>query len=115
MFVKRDALIGLVGWLGIALTAMVSAACEMVDEEVDYDTEEFTMSADPVEGCHGPHHGKDKWSFRWSHRKPIHGMHCVQINEPADPHTWDDNFLCAKKDFHLKWSHSGPIAGMHCL
>jgi hypothetical protein len=117
MFGKRDALIGLVGWFGIALTAMVSAACEMADEEIEYDLGELTESAHLEKGCVDGHDnlGKGKWSFRWSYRGPISGMHCVQINEPADPHTWDDNFLCAKKDFHLKWSHSGPIAGMHCL
>lgn len=119
MLVKRDALIGMVGWLGIALAAMVSGACEMVDEEFDYGTDELTMSGDPIERCHSGHddgHQKTvKWSFRWSYRGPISGMYCVQINEPADPDTWHDNFLCSKKDLHLKWSHSGPIAGMHCL
>ena len=41
-------------------------------------------------------------------------MACTQINEPSDPHTWQDNFLCARRDFGIRWSYAGPIAGMQC-
>ena len=44
-------------------------------------------------------------------------MRCTQIHESADPHTWDDNFLCAPAylPLHLKWSSSGRINGLDCI
>lgn len=42
------------------------------------------------------------------------GMACVNVNEPSDPHTWNDNFFCSRGDFGMKWSHAGPIADMDC-
>lgn len=42
------------------------------------------------------------------------GKTCVSINEPADPDSWADNFLCTDSDIGLKWSSSGPIPGMRC-
>lgn len=41
-------------------------------------------------------------------------MACTQILEPADPHTWNDNFLCTPQDFGVRWSFRGPIPGMRC-
>ncbi len=41
-------------------------------------------------------------------------MACVNVNEPSDPHTWNDNFFCSTADFGMRWSHAGPIAGMNC-
>ena len=32
--------------------------------------------------------------FHWSSGGPIGGMSCLQIVESADPHTWNDNYLC---------------------
>ncbi len=32
--------------------------------------------------------------FGWSCYRPIPGMECTQIVEPADSHTWGDNYLC---------------------
>jgi len=32
--------------------------------------------------------------FAWSCSRAIPGLACTQITEPADPHTWSDNFLC---------------------
>ena len=52
--------------------------------------------------------------LRWSYSKWIPGMFCTKIDEPTDPHGWDDNFLCASHDLGLKWSSLGPIAGMVC-
>ena len=43
---------------------------------------------------------------------------CVQISEPADKHTWHDNFFCSsgdKKDPGMKWSSAGQINGMKCI
>ncbi|MBL8957718.1 MAG: N-acetylmuramoyl-L-alanine amidase [Myxococcaceae bacterium] len=39
---------------------------------------------------------------------------CVPLNEPEDPHTWSDNYLCSARDFGLRWSATGPIEGMEC-
>lgn len=53
-------------------------------------------------------------SLVWSFAGPIAGKHCVQINEPADPDTWNDNFLCSTIDLGIRWSFAGPIGGMRC-
>ncbi|MGI9480090.1 MAG: hypothetical protein ACR2PI_25540 [Hyphomicrobiaceae bacterium] len=47
----------------------------------------------------------------WSYGGPIAGMHCVQWDEPNDPHMWFDNYLCSERDVGFKWSHRGPILG----
>uniref|UniRef100_A0A7M5UZL0 Cnidarian restricted protein n=1 Tax=Clytia hemisphaerica TaxID=252671 RepID=A0A7M5UZL0_9CNID len=57
--------------------------------------------------------------FRWSFAGPIRGMHCTQILETADPHTWKDNYLCHKTGpkylpVGMKWKSSGPIKNMRC-
>jgi hypothetical protein len=39
---------------------------------------------------------------------------CVNLNEPADPDTWNDNFLCSATDYGFRWSYAGPIDGMDC-
>ena len=41
-------------------------------------------------------------------------QHCVQLNEPSDPDTWSDNYLCSDDDWGLRWSYAGPIDGMDC-
>jgi len=51
----------------------------------------------------------------WSSYNPIPGMHCVQILEVADPHTWDDNYLCSEIDYGFVWSSAGPVSGMNCI
>jgi MYXO-CTERM domain-containing protein len=43
------------------------------------------------------------------------GAHCVSINEPDDPDSWSDNFLCTVADVGLRWSIHGPVAGMRCV
>jgi hypothetical protein len=53
-------------------------------------------------------------SLVWSMAGPRANMHCVQVNEPADPAPWADNYLCSVEDFGIRWSSAGPIAGMHC-
>ena len=52
--------------------------------------------------------------FTWTCNGAIKGQACTKIDEPADPDTWKDNFLCTKYDHGLRWSHAGPIAGMRC-
>lgn len=39
---------------------------------------------------------------------------CVNVNEPGDPNSWSDNFVCTANDWGLRWSADGPIAGMEC-
>jgi hypothetical protein len=53
-------------------------------------------------------------SLEWSNAGPIAGKHCISLNEPADPHTWNDNYLCDNVDHGIRWSNAGPIAGMRC-
>ncbi len=50
--------------------------------------------------------------FTWSYSGPISGMVCVQIIEPADPHTWEDNYFCSNEDYGIQWSCCGPIGNM---
>ncbi|MEM9491707.1 MAG: hypothetical protein AAGC55_21350, partial [Myxococcota bacterium] len=33
--------------------------------------------------------------LHWSSGGPRNDMSCVQVNEPDDPHSWHDNFLCS--------------------
>ncbi|HEU4535704.1 MAG TPA: M57 family metalloprotease [Polyangiaceae bacterium] len=59
-------------------------------------------------------YGSGQPQLSWSSAGPIAGLQCTQINEPADPDTWDDNFLCANTNLGLQWSFAGPIAGLRC-
>lgn len=65
--------------------------------------------------------------LEWSCSGAIAGATCVQIAEGSDPHTWNDNFLCAHAPpggvagnwpslaaCNLRWSNAGPIAGARC-
>ncbi len=42
------------------------------------------------------------------------GQACVNLNEPSDPDTWNDNFVCSATDYGFRWSYAGPIDGMDC-
>jgi hypothetical protein len=55
--------------------------------------------------------------MRWSFAGPIRGMRCTRIYEPADPHTWKDNYLCVprRSPLRLKWSFAGRVRGMACI
>lgn len=53
-------------------------------------------------------------TFIWSPDGPVPGMTCTQWKEPADPHSWGDNFLCTTRSEDIRWSADGPIAGMRC-
>jgi hypothetical protein len=52
--------------------------------------------------------------FCWRSGGKIPGISCVQWLEPADPHTWNDNYLCSNQDYGIRWSSAGPISGMRC-
>ena len=39
-----------------------------------------------------------KWAFTWTSSTPADKSNCVHIYEAADPHTWNDNYLCAYYD-----------------
>jgi len=52
--------------------------------------------------------------FKWSNSGRLNdtSYKCVQILEPSDPDSWDDNYLCFKSgetyyDANLHWSYSG--------
>ena len=75
----------------------------------------------PGEGCEGPPPPPPpppclfrEGPFGFHCAGPIAGMTCTNVNEPADPHAWSDNFFCSDNDRGLRWSSSGPIAGMSC-
>lgn len=53
-------------------------------------------------------------TFIWSPNGAVPGMTCTQWKEPADPHSWGDNFLCTTRSEDIRWSADGPIAGMRC-
>ncbi len=53
-------------------------------------------------------------ALAWNCGGPIPGWTCTQILEPADPHTWNDNYLCASGEIGAVWSYAGPRAGMRC-
>ncbi len=50
----------------------------------------------------------------WSSAGAIPGKVCVQMSEPGDPHTWNDNYICSDSSYGLAWSYLGPISGMRC-
>jgi len=52
--------------------------------------------------------------FVWSSAGPVANRVCTQITEPADPHTWTDNYFCGDTNYQLAWSSNGPIANMRC-
>ncbi|MDX9913408.1 MAG: CARDB domain-containing protein, partial [Candidatus Moranbacteria bacterium] len=52
--------------------------------------------------------------FVWSSAGAVANRTCTQITEPADPHTWGDNFFCADSNYGVAWSSNGPIANMRC-
>lgn len=56
----------------------------------------------------------DIGNLNWSFKGPLEGQHCVQIEEPSDPHAWHDNYLCSKLDYGLEWSYRGKKSGMVC-
>ncbi len=58
---------------------------------------------------------KSDFNLSWSFSGPDSTQpFCWAISEDADPHTWNDNFLCADKDLKLRWSPAGPIEGLYC-
>ena len=48
---------------------------------------------------------------------PISGVKCTQIIESADPHGWDNNYLCVPNDapYQFVWSSALAIKGKKCL
>lgn len=52
--------------------------------------------------------------FVWSSSGAVANRVCTQISEPADPDTWNDNYLCADSDYQIQWSNSGAIANKRC-
>jgi hypothetical protein len=53
--------------------------------------------------------------MQWSNAGRISGMHCNAWNEAADPHTWNDNFLCTPEDDGFQFSWAGMRSGMDCI
>ncbi|MCL4756205.1 MAG: M15 family metallopeptidase [Myxococcales bacterium] len=53
-------------------------------------------------------------SFTFSCDGPEAGATCVQVDEPSDPHTWGDNYVCSATNHGAVWSYAGAIDGMDC-
>lgn len=55
--------------------------------------------------------------MQWSWSGPVKDMRCTQILEPADPHTWSDNYLCVSSSSPLRftWSSAGPPKDHQCI
>lgn len=73
-----------------------------------YITSHTTCDCD--RGVDTPHGGR----FTFSCDGPNAGQTCVNVNEPSDPTTWGDNFVCTSRDHGLQWSYRGPIDGLEC-
>ena len=56
----------------------------------------------------------DTVSLRFSHSGTLGGMHCTSMNEPSDPHTWNDNYLCSNENLGMKFATAGATPGMDC-
>ena len=47
------------------------------------------------EGCKSSQKdGRFDFGLAWSFAGPIAGRSCIQIEEPSDPDTWWDHYLC---------------------
>eukprot|EP00587_Corethron_hystrix_P005031 CAMPEP_0113301580 /NCGR_PEP_ID=MMETSP0010_2-20120614/2751_1 /TAXON_ID=216773 ORGANISM="Corethron hystrix, Strain 308" /NCGR_SAMPLE_ID=MMETSP0010_2 /ASSEMBLY_ACC=CAM_ASM_000155 /LENGTH=482 /DNA_ID=CAMNT_0000155229 /DNA_START=355 /DNA_END=1803 /DNA_ORIENTATION=- /assembly_acc=CAM_ASM_000155 len=55
--------------------------------------------------------------MKWKSSGRIRNMRCTQIHEGADPHTWNDNYLCVphSSKLRLSWSSAGRIRGKSCI
>ncbi|MCF6442819.1 RICIN domain-containing protein [Pseudoalteromonas luteoviolacea] len=81
---------------------------------VDCNQQDLSISA--LTGVHAldQHTALGGVSFTFKSFGKVDGMYCVQTVEPADPHTWHDNYFCSSQDLGMKWSYAGPIDGMRC-
>jgi hypothetical protein len=52
--------------------------------------------------------------FEFRHAGPVAASGCTQVNEPADPYTWNNNYLCSVGLQGVSWSYAGPLAGQRC-
>lgn len=62
----------------------------------------------------GPSCDRTAANLTFSCDGPHEGATCISVDEPDDPDTWVDNYLCTPTDEGIRWSASGPIEGMHC-
>lgn len=81
---------------------------------------EARLRASPIrgfanDGCAPPSCDRTAGRFTFSCDGVNAGAHCVSVNEPGDPDSWADNYVCSAADEGLAWSTSGPIAGMRCV
>jgi hypothetical protein len=71
---------------------------------------EHDVCTDPAASC-----DRTAAPFTFSCDGPNAGAHCVSVDEPGDPDTWVDNYLCSATDLGFVWSASGPVDGMRCV
>jgi hypothetical protein len=46
--------------------------------------------------------------LHFSSAGPVPGMFCIAVDEPRDPDTWADNFLCSNFDYGFRWFSTTP-------
>lgn len=56
-------------------------------------------------------------NIAWSYAGPVDNMHCIAINEPAEPaaHTWGDNYFCTSTDIGASFHYAGPDYNKRCV
>ncbi|MFT3706692.1 MAG: peptidoglycan recognition family protein [Archangium sp.] len=74
----------------------------------------FITKVQDVCGDHPPPCDRTAGPFTFSCDGAQPAQTCVNLNEPSDPDTWNDNFLCTPNDYGFRWSFTGPIDGMDC-
>ncbi len=68
-----------------------------------------------IDGCAPPSCDRTAGRFTFSCDGVNAGTHCVSVNEPGDPDSWADNYLCSAADEGFVWSASGDVPDMRCV
>ena len=42
-------------------------------------------------------------------------MNCTSLRETADPHSWNNNYLCASEALGIRFKTAGKLEGMDCV
>ncbi|XP_057301489.1 uncharacterized protein LOC130635959 [Hydractinia symbiolongicarpus] len=61
--------------------------------------------------------GLKQVGMKFKNSGPDPTMRCVKVNEPSDPHTWYDNYICVPKEtpYDFSWSYAGCKKGEYCI
>lgn len=65
--------------------------------------------------CFEARHEFTEAGFTFKADGALPGQRCVNVDEPSDPDTWNDNHFCTSRDdVQMQWSFRGPIDGLEC-